>query len=437
MEEEEEEKEAEEAKADEQQQLTEAANMQEGAEGHDKAGEGAEEDEEEDEEEDDAGSGPDEDRQPTPAKRAAQRSARRQSAPASMSSATAASTTATPTKRTQRPARQAPATSARKTDKAKSSKKTLQPAAEEEKEDEDEDEEEQQAAEPAADEQPKSTVKAEQEADKQRTGKQSAEEEEEAAEEMEEQSVKDDRKSPRLRSQLTPASSAKKSTNLTPRKRTPSPMRPATTPATASSANKKQRGPVPSTATAPVICSALPDVTLFCDDVINATFDTLEDEMKRERDSSTSSGGAAEAEDDEEGEAAGVEWLQTIEQAVSSSLTANLDKCEQYLQTNVWSVPAEVEEQAREKVLQRPKHSPDEVKGVEAELAQLRQQIVNVSVLLAARHVLTFAALHSTTAVVLTAAYCCVLFDVQQRHIRQQLKGQSRHSQTTHRCLHQ
>ena len=127
------------------------------------------------------------------------------------------------------------------------------------------------------------------------------------------------------------------------------------------------------------MCSVLPDVTLFCDDVVNATFDTLEDELKRER--AGSSDAAVEGEDDEDDTAAADEKLQAVEQAVTSSLTANLDKCEQYMQTNVWSVPPDVEERARDDVIQRPEHSQEDLTAIWADVAQLRQRIVNVSVL--------------------------------------------------------
>ena len=378
---------------DEDEQSTASAPRAEAANG-DVDDEAAEDEEEEEEEEDEAGSGPDEDRQALPSRRAARRTTRRQSAPATLShSSPASASTTTPTKRTQRTTRQPPATTARKTEATRSNKNRGQ---------DEQDVRQQQRSQPLMDS-TSSMVKPEQEDDDAETSSMG-------------QSVGDGRKSPRLRSQLTPTST-KTANHSTPRKRSQSPLPPPSTPATSSSAGKKQRLSRVPVAIAPVVCSALPDVTLFCDDVVNATFDTLEDELKRERDNYNSI-------EDKDEAAAAANWLHAVEQTVTTSLTANVDKCEQYLQTNVWSVPSDVEERATDEVMQRPRQSQEEVTAVEVDLAQLRQRIVNVSVEYWDTLSTAIAAVIVECSVLLTHACCAVLFDCQQRHIRQQLKDE-------------
>ena len=375
-----------------------------------------EEDKQGEEEDEDAGSGPDEDRQPLSRsnKPAARRNTRRQSAPATLARSTASTSTtaSTPAKRDHRATRQPPATTAKKAASTTSRTKQSPRKSEEQAGNK---QQLRQAAE--AEDSAASPVKSEQEVAR--------------PDERNAPVVKDERKSPRLRSHPTPASTSTPSTG-TARKRSQSPLPPArtpATPATSSSANKRQRVSRASKGTEPVICSVLPDVTLLCDDVVNATFDILEDEVRRERERAGSDDdAAAEGRGDT---AAGAGWVLQVEQAVTDSLNAGLEQCERNLQANVWSVPADVEERATKEVAQRPKHSQAEVAAIEAELADLRQQIVNVSTASSDRRSMPRRQLHLDQAFVLLTGKrvsCVASVWLQQRYVRQQLEEQSQRS---------
>ena len=106
-----------------------------------------------------------------------------------------------------------------------------------------------------------------------------------------------------------------------------------------------------------VICSVLPDLGLFFDDVFVAAVEVLEE--------------TGEAEGNEE------EDRVQLRERVVEELKEGVDRCEELIREKLWSVDKEVEGRAQAEV-RRPLHTEEEEEKAKADFFTARQDVVNV-----------------------------------------------------------